>query len=622
MAIVDQLLFGYSGGHQLLGGSRPLDPRDLRLLLGATDMSMEGSTERFLTGLALSTEDSYALCATWAAPEASRPGAVWARVLIISADLLGVLEDPLGLAMFLSRPESTDVRPYSSGVHLNPGQPATEMPPEDLLDRVVAAAYGAGSRSVIVEPDLQAAEGAIGAIWRAQWPELRFAFTFRTRPTARADKAAADVVIAKRVRGTTRPSSKATRSPWVKLIAQAVTVPEQSTFASFVSEFGPLEQPTIRSVRVLADVFRRLEEGSVDTVRGTLESSYPSPHAGVALKVALFGLGSDRPWSGSEAERTKSLLASEVDAWDVEALNLSTRIQALISTQGMDAVSETLSGTSPGVNRAVVDALTERGRSSDISNIGARHPEIAIRVATERPDLLNNRDAWDGLPSTTATALLKVGAFEERSVVAAIRSGHGSAVLKVAGTRTVAAAIAHYGTYADAVELPGIVDAVELRGHPTDDRVALLLVALHGRAQVDPELPDRLERCRNGADELWLRAAVEAIASPDLPHSNVLTVTFGPLHDAITADRLPRECWNRLDRVLPPASDPALRLRRYLVAVAQQEHWNPEQFERALRGAGPHAGQLLHDFSDDDDWWVAATRAVIRAAVGLFGGHR
>jgi hypothetical protein len=76
MTALDQLVFGYREGHQLLGGSRQLDPRDLRLLLGATDMSIEGSSGRFLTGVRLATQPDYALCATWAAPEAPLPGAV------------------------------------------------------------------------------------------------------------------------------------------------------------------------------------------------------------------------------------------------------------------------------------------------------------------------------------------------------------------------------------------------------------------------------------------------------------------------------------------------------------------------------------------------------------------
>jgi hypothetical protein len=230
-----------------------------------------------------------------------------------------------------------------------PGTPPEHaLPPADLLERVVADAYGSGNRSIVVESDLELAEDAIGAVWRAQWPQLRLAFTFRTRPTARADRAGGDLVVTRQVRGTARPSSKDPKSPWVRLITETITSPEQSTFAAFLREFGPLEPANVRTVRILADVFRRLGEGSVDSVRETLERSYPTPQAGAALKDALFGPGSDRPWSGSEPERVQSLLASNADAWDIEALKLSTRVEGLINTQGGGAVSEALSGTSPG----------------------------------------------------------------------------------------------------------------------------------------------------------------------------------------------------------------------------------------------------------------------------------
>jgi hypothetical protein len=148
----------------------------------------------------------------------------------------------------------------------------------------------------------------------------------------------------------------------------------------------------------------------------------------------------------------------------------------------------------------------------------------------------------------------------------------------------------------------------------------LLVVAVWGAPQIPPDLLSRLDRTRDNVDEFWLRAGVEAISSSILPAREVLPVTFGPLHNAITADRLPRDCWSRLDHVLPTAGDPALRLRRYMLNIARDEQWDSDTFESALRGAGPHAGQLLQDFAGEDDWWVAAARAVIRATVGRFGG--
>jgi hypothetical protein len=622
MTTVDQLVFGYREGHQFLGGSRQLDPRDLRLLLGATDMSIDNSTGRFLTGLQLVTERDYALAATWSAPEAPRPGAVWAHLIIVPAKLLGELPDPFALTSLLARPDGLDLRRHAMKLEIPEVLPERQAPPADLLKRVVASAYASGSGSVLVEPDLELAEDAIAAVWRAQWPELRLAFTFRTRPTARIDKPTADLVITRQVRGTARPSSKVQQPRWASVIVETIAQGQQSTFGAFLREFGPQDPANVQSVRDLADVFGRIAEGSVDVVRQTLEKRYPTPQAGRALKAALFGPGSDRPWSGSEVERVQSLLASTVDAWDVNALNLPDRILGIMNAQGVTAVSEALSGASAGLNDAFIEALAQRTAPSDLGEIDRRHPDLVLRLAELRPEMLGDKAAWTELSDSTVHAILITIPLNSRGIVAAIDAGYGAEVLRSIETAKIVRAIAHDGTYANATELLASVEPNKFTLERNDDRVVFLFVALFGRAQVDSTLPDRLERCRERPDEFWLRAAVLAITSTNLSRSNVLIVAFGPLHNAITSDRLPRDCWNDLDEVLPSAPDPALRLRRYLLAIAKNEQWTGDQFERALRGAGPYAGQLLHDFSDEDDWWVAATRAVIRAAVGILGGHR
>jgi hypothetical protein len=621
--MLDQLVFGYRDGHQLLGGSRQLEPRDLRLLLGATDMSIEGPSGRFLTGLRLATRAEYAICATWAAPEQPRPGAVWAHVVIIPDNVLGSLDDPMSVSSALTRPDGTDLGRYGTKVAI-PQRTADidDAPPRRLLEAAVDAAYGTRGSGVVIEPNLDLAEQAVAALWRAQWAALRLEFTFRTRASARSDKPAADLVIARRVRGTVRPTLRESSPVWVRLVADAIECPAQSTFSSFLNEFGPLEPAHIRSVGVLANVFRRLSEGSTDAVREALEESYPSPQAGTALKLSLFGPGSDRPWSGSESERIHSLVSSTVDAWDIEALDLSARVEALMDTQGPIGVSEALTGTSTGVTDAVLHALVRRAHPSDIAGFIPAHPELVGRLIDAIPGLLNDVAAWRGLSTEEAGTLLKgISPDEIRSLVAAIHAGFGTEVLHSAGLTSTANAIALAGTYDDASSTLYGQDPSQLVAASTDDRLTLLVVALWGEIQVPPDLPVRLERTRENVDEFWLRAAVEAIASSALPARDVLPVAFGPLHNAITADRLPRECWSRLDDVLPIAPDPALRLRRYLLNIARDQQWNSDKFESALRGAGPHAGQLMQDFSGDDDWWVAAARAVVRTTVGLLGGR-
>ena len=73
---VDQLLFGYRDGHELIAGSRPLSTVQQRDLLPHVDASFEAADERQLVGAAISSLDGYLLARIWPAPERPRRGAV------------------------------------------------------------------------------------------------------------------------------------------------------------------------------------------------------------------------------------------------------------------------------------------------------------------------------------------------------------------------------------------------------------------------------------------------------------------------------------------------------------------------------------------------------------------
>jgi hypothetical protein len=121
-------------------------------------------------------------------------------------------------------------------------------------------------------------------------------------------------------------------------------------------------------------------------------------------------------------------------------------------------------------------------------------------------------------------------------------------------------------------------------------------------------------------DSLWLRAAVELLVAHG--HSNqlgaVLQTVFGPLHHAMTDDRLPRDTWTKLDPVLPKATDPALRLRRLLLDVGRRDQWGASEMRRAVRDAGPYATELRHN-AEQDDTLQTVLKAVSKAVKWLGG---
>ena len=88
---VQQALFGYREGHNLVAASVSLPPSVRHFLATITDASGSEIPEGFkitYTGLPVPQTDFYALFCTWPAPEMPRPGCVWSHVLLVElADL-------------------------------------------------------------------------------------------------------------------------------------------------------------------------------------------------------------------------------------------------------------------------------------------------------------------------------------------------------------------------------------------------------------------------------------------------------------------------------------------------------------------------------------------------------
>ncbi len=184
MEAVDQLLFGYRDGHQLLAASRAISPRQQRVLLPHLDASFERSDARQLVGIGVPTLDAYLLGAIWPAPESPRPGAVWAHALLIGAQQLARLP-LLGLLTLLERPRDEHFEPYSRRLPW----PALsgEGPRMAPFSRALAWALHSNDPSPVIIlwdfPDV--AEGALLALLDETPGPARMGLSFRTRENAR-----------------------------------------------------------------------------------------------------------------------------------------------------------------------------------------------------------------------------------------------------------------------------------------------------------------------------------------------------------------------------------------------------------------------------------------------------
>lgn len=189
-AYVDQLLFGYRNGHELVAGSRTLPAGAQRELMPHVDASLESEGERDLIGISLPSLSSYVLARIWPAPELPRRGAVWTHALVVGFAELRTrgLRSLLGL---LRRPSGDELEAYSERLPWPEAAPARLAPPAaSLAPTLVWAALGEpeGPRAVICrQGDERHAEDALIGLLDALPPLAREALSFRTRARARLE---------------------------------------------------------------------------------------------------------------------------------------------------------------------------------------------------------------------------------------------------------------------------------------------------------------------------------------------------------------------------------------------------------------------------------------------------
>lgn len=598
---IDQLVFGYDEGHRLLGGSTNISVSAVATLLGATDAPIENSTDRLVTGFPLDEIARYALCFTWGAPEAPRPGAVWSHVLLVEPQHF---ESPatVGLLRMLARrPEPCDLEYYNNHLTLGNGPTAIGDLSRPLIEAIVTAVYGDGE-PIVVHKNVAESEQALFAVWGAQWPELRARFEFRTRESARVSSKHG-VVVARRVRGMARQGETPQRNAWIPQLTDSIATKQASPLRRFLQTFGPTDIPETRTVSVLAKLYGHIESENCTTVRDTLERRYPDWRSGRELKEQLFGRPGGGWWDLPEASRLSTILGAHLNAWDLEALAFERRLCDWVQKSGVRQLikDDPYQGGPESIREVLMNALVQSGKASDMGPLARWYPEFAAKWLVAKPVVGREPDAWRDLEHGQAKAVLAaMGSPDSTSAVTAAVAGHAHAVIEVLGLSRALLSAARTRNFAAAtalIEASAWTDAA--RVSTEDAEVALLLGALSGGRDV-PGLLDALEARRAHSDETWLKAAALVISQSDRLGGKVLETAFGPLHHAITDDRLPSECWEFLNRVLPEGPDPALRLRRFLVGVAKREGWRQKKYKRALRGAGPYASEIYREFDDED----------------------
>jgi hypothetical protein len=600
---IDQIVFGYRDGHRRLAGSVELDRDAGSLLLGATDARVSAEVGRLVTALALPSADRYALSATWPAPEAERPGAVWAHTLLLTPEQLAGIDQGWSLVRAFRRPTRDTLDSYGSQLAFDPGAAGSAGPTVEssLMIDVISAALNPDGIAVVRHSDLGAGEAALVALWTAAWPALRVRLAFRTRDRFKATRNAGYICVARRVTGmlSPPPSSQlpSEDSAWGRRIAAW-----DPQVRRFLREFGPAEKPHIDRLTSLASLFELVASALVRPAVDHLAREYPKPQAGRMLKVALLG-SAPSWWKVTEIEVLTALLAARTPAFDPEALNLAERLRQAISASGLAALLDAGADAPPKMRALLVEAIGATAHPAVVLTTLRNDRDFGEEVLRSAPSLLEDPELWRAANEAEVRAFARRSNLPNQALDAALEGGR---LREIADALSVATLLrrAVVGGFIrrllTALNHDGDVAAAAFTGDGGDE-LRLELAAAGGDAGPRTDVLAALEHTRSRPDETWLRVAADLLAASDRrSRRDVLEVVFGPLHHAMTDDRLPRELWRSLDRVLPDAHDPALRLRRLLVELAREEQWPRATLERALRDGGPHVAEIRHDVEKDD----------------------
>lgn len=631
--IAEQLVFGYRDGHRRLAGSTELDKAAAAALLGATDANVGSRTRRLITALPLPSVDLYALCGTWPAPAGGRPGAVWAHALLVPLGHLGRLNELETLAAELRLPTVETLAEFSQPVELTGEASPSDAPADPMvLAQLLAAAVAPDGVPVVATNDLASGEASLFALWNGAWGELRAKLSFRTRERVKAAPQPGYLCVARRVTGMWRPTAAASneyaatlaKAAWLHELLVAHEAPGRNSrdLHGFLQAFGSESPPELAELIALGELFDLVLAGVPRPVARALARDHPTADQSRTLKRALFGPTYTRWWDPPEIDVVLAVLGVRGKGFGLRDLDFFDRVRGLVAGGQAERLIRAVSGRVPKQVRALVlDAVIEEATPTLLCEALNADRVLGQEVARARPELLERPQTWSTATRDQATVLAAAVELSDRAIAAAVTAGQYAAIQPHVSLTSAALRLARAREFRALRMLIEHAPNGQAFDGDEGNELRLQLAAAGIRTAPVAELLDALEARRAQVDETWLRAAVSALVGASRKQERrALEIVFGPLHHAITDDRLPTELWDDLGKITPPADDPALRLRRLLVARARDDGWSSASLERALRDGGPYVRELKKEIDgDDDDPFVAVAKAALKTWKRLVG---
>ncbi len=623
---VQQALFGYREGHNLVAASVALSPRVRHFLATITDGSGPETDEGFevaYTGLPVPETDYYALFCTWPAPEMTRPGCVWSHVLLLDLADLSQIPDLSVLRKLCLRPSvPPQLAAYEQPLTLFAPDAAPGLEPPEEQHRatiLLAALYGQPESGIVVLDEKGCLwEATVFGLWSQQWPRLRRTFAFSTGSLGdrRLAGVAFDLQVAplssQRFWGRGGPptvvlefSSKAPPSPpppWVRTVLEDLRAGSAGSLRKFLFIYGSdVEAPRLAFAR-LVECFVEPEPGEDDDPAGRLAqlaTAFPQPAEALSLKRDKLAVltGKEKPLDPGHSWAAVYFLLQAREAVAFSRVPLDFGVHAGLLWQRKRADVLALLGRLPESTRATefLDALADvlapeevpiiwHEQHAALPRIVARLPSLAATAAAWTMPAAGQQYLWKSLHAATSdphTWALTCGAmlhaqcdFAERETVTLAGTYLTEGLLKWLTTGNIRLPSP---TWRKALITP-LTSALN-EGTLSPPLLALAAWALSPAqaSSLSGHRPDVQALARQGFDDVpaplvlptlfWLTTL--GFKTPGRDGLCLLARAFFPVYDTVALSDYPSEAWEHLVPALPESAlwlgwDRCRRLRHAL----------------------------------------------------------
>lgn len=615
---IDQLLFGYRDGHELLASSLKIDARLEAELLPHADARFEDRSEHYLVGLPLPSLERFMLTRIWPAPELPRPGAVWAHSLMFEGAALAFLDPLLLLDLFRRPSEPNELDRYTSTLDFKATGPerASDVP-GPLMTALCDVAYRSrGKAAVLIWPEERDTEAGVMALWRRLPIHERHSLSFRSRGRARTGASPYLIQFATLLGGRSAaqqvrvvvPSEIEPTHP-ITLLAEASQDPAHP-LGGVLDEFALDAADSL----VIAELWPLMKKPDPPALLNRL-AAIESNSLASKLTSALFGPADSRAswWDLGEDRRVIALLESQEPL--ARRLLDMPRLQAAWNRDRETMLA--LLDQRKGLPTGSAELLMESARDALlIGDLPARveDRELIARVLDSRTELLSQPQLWAALEESSDLelrdlALSKAGTEALPSLIEAESWNLFDQVLSNPELLAAGLDLVAERSPTDAALWSRVLDGhgpriARVLSSKSDLPLAAVVLAA---AQLQQPLLDQVPARRWAAaapsihdreDNVALTAAARLIAwtaRQKTPSRAMLVECFGPAHRAIEARQLPVRAMKELERSLPHPKMKSLskRLSRVLIENMESADWSQSELRRALEPAGPDAQRMI-----------------------------